>query len=51
MLSAEALNVFAVSGLAILAGVFGFVTGGVIEMRKFRQESEARRSEAVKIPS
>lgn len=43
-MSTELLSLLFISTLAIVAGVFGFVVGGTMEMRKFRKEVAMRKT-------
>ena len=43
-MSIDLIHLFTVAGLAILAGVIGFVVGGMIEMKRHHKEMVLRRS-------
>ena len=43
-MSIDLIHLFTVAGLAILAGVIGFVVGGMIEMKRHRKDILMRRS-------
>lgn len=42
-MSTELAQLLFISVLAVMAGVCGFVIGGIFEMRKYRKEISARR--------
>ena len=43
LVSTELSHILWISALIALAGVIGFVVGGVIEMRRYYRDLEARR--------
>ena len=50
-MSTELTHILSITALLVLAGVIGFVVGGVIEMRLYRRNKDARReAECLKTP-
>lgn len=41
-MSADVIHLFAIASLAVLAGVVGFLVGGMIEMKKHHREMVKR---------